>query len=71
MAKNVNVAFSVENGEVKHVPRLRRRSFCTMTWPIFNGNVYRKIIPVNYLQYCKIPVLDAVTEKITYAIVIT
>ncbi|MCL2217480.1 MAG: hypothetical protein FWB91_10745 [Defluviitaleaceae bacterium] len=29
-----NIAFSVENGEVERVPRLRR--FCAMTEPIFN-----------------------------------
>jgi len=34
------IAFSVENGEVERVPRLRRRRFCAMTEPIFNGNVY-------------------------------
>jgi len=29
-----HIAFSVENGEVERVPRLRR--FCAMTEPIFN-----------------------------------
>jgi|GEM_PF-4545406 len=39
----MGIAFSVENGEVERVPRLR--SFCVMTEPIFNGNVYSFIYP--------------------------